>query len=145
MRRVPVVLAAVNALVVVALWAGGRGFADVHDAATALASAGRVCGLLGAYLALVQLVLLARPSRIAWHRINGQLCLGLLLAHAGLILAGYAVGDGGGPLTEAGRLISGYPGVITAVAALVLLVAVTVTSIGIARRRLRYETWYFTH
>jgi predicted ferric reductase len=140
-----VAVAVANAGVVVALWAGGRGLADVHDSASALASAGRVCGLLGAYLALVQLLLLARPPVLAWHRINGQACLALLVAHASLLLTGYAIGDRIGPLREIGRMISGYPGVITAVVALALLLAVTVTSIGIARRRLRYETWYFTH
>src|SRR5690348_4436714 len=153
--RALVAIAAANAAVVVALWAGGRGIADVHDTATALAAAGRVCGLLGAYLALVQLLLLARlpwlerglglERLVGWHRVNGQACLGLLVAHAVLIVAGYAVGDGIGPIRELGRLISGYPGVITAIAGLVALVAVTVTSIGIARRRLRYETWYFVH
>jgi predicted ferric reductase len=145
MRRVLFAVAAANAVVVVALWAGGRGFDDIHDTATALAGAGRVCGLLGAYLALVQLLLLARPPALAIHRLNGQLCLVLLLAHAVLITAGYAVGDGIGPVAELGRMISGYPGVITAVAALALLIAVTLSSIAIARRRLRYETWYFTH
>ena len=46
---------------------------------------------------------------------------------------------------EVSRLISGYPGVITATAGLVALIAVTVTSVVIVRRRLRYETWYFVH
>jgi predicted ferric reductase len=103
----------------------------------------------------VQLLLLARlpwlerglglERLVGWHRVNGQACLGLLLAHAVLIVAGYAVGDGIGPVRELGRMISGYPGVITAIAGLAALVVVTVTSIGIARRRLRYETWYFVH
>jgi predicted ferric reductase len=146
---------AAGAAVAVGLWLGSGGPSDVHDGATALAAAGRICGLLGAYLALVQLVLLARlppverliglDRVIAWHRVNGQVCLLLLVGHAVLITTGYAVGDGVGLPSEISRLISGYPGVITATAALVLLIAVTVSSIGIARRRLRYETWYFVH
>jgi len=149
-------LAAVaNAVVVVGLWLGSGGPDDVHDAATALAGAGRIAGLLGAYLALLQLVLLARLPPLerlvgfdrltVWHRRNGKACLGLLLAHALLITAGYAVADGLGPVAELGRLISGYPGVITALAGLVLLVAVVVTSLVVVRRRLRYEWWYFIH
>jgi predicted ferric reductase len=144
-----------GAVVAVALWLGSGGPSDVHDTATALAAGGRISGLLGAYLALAQLVLLARlpvverlvglDRVIAWHRVNGVVCLGLLIAHAVLITSGYTVGDGIGPLSEVSRLISGYPGVITAVAALVLLVVVTVTSVGLARRRLRYERWYFVH
>ncbi|MEA2394125.1 MAG: hypothetical protein QOJ82_2016, partial [Solirubrobacteraceae bacterium] len=38
-----------------------------------------------------------------------------------------------------------YPGVITATAGLALLIAVVASSIVAARRRLRYETWYFLH
>src|SRR4051794_38503962 len=127
MRRALYGLIVANAAVVVWLWAGGRGPDDIHGTATALAGAGRLCGLLGAYLALVQLVLLSRPSALALHRRNGQACLALLVAHAGLIVAGYAVADGLGPVAELGRLIDGYPGVITAIAALALLVPVTVS------------------
>jgi predicted ferric reductase len=148
-------LAAGNLAVVAALWWRGGGVADVHDASTLLASAGRLAGLLGACAALVQVLLLARIPALdraigfdrlaAWHRRNGFACLSLLLAHAVLIVAGYTLGDRISLLAEAGRLLGGYPGVITATAALVLLVAVTVTSAVAVRRRLRYETWWFVH
>jgi predicted ferric reductase len=143
-------LALLNAGVVVALW-GPAGVRDIHDTPSLLTGLGRVTGLLGAYLALVQLLLLARipglplERLVRVHRWNGFACLALLLAHAALITAGYTVGDGISLAGEAGRLISGYPGVITAVAGLVALIAVTVTSVVVVRRRLRYETWYFVH
>ncbi|MBV9415751.1 MAG: hypothetical protein JO363_12290, partial [Solirubrobacterales bacterium] len=50
---------AANAAVVVSLWLPS-GLGDVRDVPTALVSAGRLTGLLGAYLALVQLALLSR-------------------------------------------------------------------------------------
>ncbi|HET8950824.1 MAG TPA: hypothetical protein VFN44_09945, partial [Solirubrobacteraceae bacterium] len=53
-------LALANAAVVVSLWLAAGGPADVHDISSALTSAGRVAGLLGAYLVLVELLLLAR-------------------------------------------------------------------------------------
>ena len=53
-------LALANAVVVVALWLATGGPSDVHDLSSALTSAGRVAGLLGAYLVLVELLLLAR-------------------------------------------------------------------------------------
>jgi predicted ferric reductase len=140
-------LALLNAVVVVALWTP----ADIHDTASLLTGLGRVTGLLGAYLALVQLLLLARIpgldlERLARvHRWNGFACLTLLVAHAVLTTAGYTLGDRISLGDEIGRLIDGYPGVITAVAGLVALIAVTVTSLVIVRRRLRYETWYFVH
>lgn len=148
-------LAVANGCAVAALWTLGGGPAEVHDLPSALTAAGRLTGLLGAYAALVCILLVARLpvlDRVAgfdrltvWHRWAGTACLALLLAHAGLILAGYSTGDGIGAWREAGRLLSGYPGVITAVAALVVLVAVAVLSAGGVRRRLRYETWSFTH
>ena len=143
-------LALLNALVVVALW-GPAGVRDIHDTASLLTGLGRVTGLLGAYLALVQLLLLARipgldlERLVRVHRWNGFACLTLLVAHAVLITAGYTLGDRIALPDEVSRLISGYPGMITATAGLVALIAVTVTSVVVVRRRLRYETWYFVH
>jgi predicted ferric reductase len=147
-------LAAANAVAVLALW-GAAGVRDVHDTASLLTGLGRVAGLLGAYLVLVQLLLLARLAVLdrlvgferltAWHRVNGAVSLGLLLVHAALITAGYTVGDRISLPHEVSRLLTGYPGVITAAAGLVALVGVTVTSVMAVRRRLRYETWYFVH
>jgi predicted ferric reductase len=150
-----VVLFAANAGVVGALWLTGGSLAEVTDVATALAAAGRLAGMLGAYLALVQLLLLARLPVLerlagfdrlaAWHRRNGQAALGLIAVHVCCIVAAYAITDRIGPLAELGRLIRGYPGVITALAGTVLLVVVVVTSLGAVRRRLRYESWWFVH
>ena len=149
------VLGLANVAAIVALWLHGGGVDDVTDGSSLLTSLGRLTGLLGAYLVLVQLLLLARIPVLdrlvgfdlltVWHRRNGFACLALLLAHAALVTAGYALGDGVSLPTEIGRLVTGYPGVITATAGLVMLIAVVITSIVIVRRRLRYETWYFVH
>jgi predicted ferric reductase len=103
----------------------------------------------------VALVLLARVpalERIAgfdrltgWHGVVGRWCVLLLVAHTALTTAGYTVGDGISLWAEISRLIQGYPGVITATAGLVALVAVGASSAALARRRLRYESWYFVH
>ena len=118
-------LAVANGVAVVGLWVSSGGPRDIQDTASLLAGIGRVAGLLGAYLALVQVLLLARLpvlERLAgfdrlttWHRRNGVACLALLLAHAALITAGYTLGDGLSLPDEVARLISGYPGVITAI------------------------------
>ena len=148
-------LAGANAVVVVGLWWRGGNAAELGAPDEALASLGRLAGLLGAYLVLLQLLLLARIPVLErvigfdrltrWHRRNGRAALGLLLAHAALITVGYALSDRVSPPSMLARLITGYPGVITAVAGLALLVAVVATSVAVARRRLRYETWYFVH
>ena len=126
-----------------ALWWDGVGTVDTG--AELLATLGRLTGLLGAFVALLALLLIGLGRLARHHALLGRLCLGLLLAHAVLITAGYTVGDGITLWAELGRLVSGYPGVITAIAGLALLVVVAVTSARAARRRLRYETWYFIH
>jgi predicted ferric reductase len=144
-----------NVVVIAGLWLRAGGVTDIHGTADALTSAGRLTALLGAYLALVAVLLLARvpilerlagfERLVGWHRWAARGCLGLLLAHTALTTAGLTVGDRISLPREAGRLISQYPGVITATAGLLLLIAVAVTSAVIVRRRLRYETWYFVH
>ena len=71
------VLVAANAVVVVGLWWRQGGIREIHDVAGLLTSLGRVTGLLGAYLALVELLLLARIPVLdavglermsRWHR-----------------------------------------------------------------------------
>ena len=148
-------LALANAAAVVALWWHAGGVSNVRGAGEALTSAGRITALLGAYLALVAVLLLARVPVLerlvgfdrltGWHRHAARACLALLLAHAALTTAGLTVGDRVSLPRELGRLISQYPGVITATAGLALLVGVALTSTVVARRRLRYETWYFVH
>jgi predicted ferric reductase len=134
-----------NAGVVVGLWLGGGGVQDVHDSASFLVGLGRISGLLGAYLVLVELLLIGLTRRTRRHALNGRICLTLLVAHAVLVTWGYTIGDRISLPSEIGRLWSGYPGVITATAGLVILIAVVVTSVVAVRRRLRYETWYFVH
>jgi predicted ferric reductase len=144
-----------NAVVVVGLWWRGGGLSDVHGTADALTSAGRLTGLVGAYLVLVQLLLLARVPALErvvgfdrltiWHRRNGRVALLLLVAHAALITAGYTLADRIALPPEVWRLLTTYPGVLTATVGLALLIATVVSSIVIVRRRMRYETWYFVH
>ena len=71
-----------NAVAVVWLWYHGGNVDGVHSTGELLTSIARITGLLGAYLALVQVVLLARLPAIerqvgfdrltVWHRWNGH-------------------------------------------------------------------------
>jgi predicted ferric reductase len=146
---------AAGALVVIALWWGNNPGRSLHTFADRLTAAGRISGLLGTYLVLIQIVLMARipwldrwigTDRMAtWHRSNGQYTIGMLVAHTVLITWGYAVADRTSLAHETGLLLRNYPDVLAATVALGMLVAVGVTSARIARRRLSYETWYFVH
>ena len=148
------VLVGANAVAVVGLWWRQGGISEIHDTAGLLTSLGRVTGMVGALLALVQLVLLARLPVLdtlaldrvnGWHRWNGIACVALLVAHTVLITAGYALADGVGLGREIGDLLGDYSGVLIATIGLVLLVAVAVTSARAARRRLGRRAWHAVH
>ena len=62
-----------------------------------------------------------------------------------LIAVGYGARAGASPLSEELTLVRSVPGMLAATVGLALLIAVVFLSVRIARRRLRYETWYFVH
>lgn len=144
-----------NALVVLAFWWVSTGTQPMRSPGDVLNAIGRVTGLLGTYLVLWQLLLMTRQpwldaafglDRLAIvHRWNGYLALGLLAGHAVFQTLGYQLLDGLGTLAQIADFVTAYDGVLPAIAGLGLLMAVVAISIGITRRRLAYETWYFVH
>jgi predicted ferric reductase len=148
------VLVGANTVLVVGLWWRQGGISEIHDTAGLLTSLGRVTGMVGALLALVQLLLLARIPVLdeialdrvnGWHRWNGIACVVLLVAHTVLITLGYALADGVGLGREISDLFGNYSGVLIATIGLALLVAVAVTSGAAARRRLGRRAWHAIH
>jgi predicted ferric reductase len=146
----------VSALIVAALWLRGRGAQSlVGGAGQQLTSLGRLTGLVAADLLLIQVLLMARVPMIERsygqdelarrHRLVGFWSFNLLLAHILLITVGYAVTGHVNVVSETWTLVSSYGGMLLAVAATAALTAVTVTSVRIARRRLRYESWHLLH
>ena len=139
----------------VAIWLRDGGISNSTSVGAILTSAGRITGLLGAYLLLLQVLFLARLPFLQWvipfdrltviHRLNGKICLYLILAHVALVVAGYAVLDRISVLTEAWTVVTTYPGMIAATVGTILLLVVVVTSLVIVRARLRYETWFLVH
>jgi predicted ferric reductase len=146
-----------NTAVIVWLWWHGGNVTGVHGAGEALTSVARITGLLAAYTALLQVVLLARMPWLerlagfdrltAWHRLNGWACLLLVLAHVLFSVWGYALVDHYSLPREVGALLGNglYPGMITATVGTGLMIAVAVTSAVIVKRRLSYEAWYAVH
>jgi predicted ferric reductase len=140
---------------IIGVWAHAGGATGVTSLAALLTSAGRLTGLLGAYLLLLQVLSLARLPFFEWvagfdrltvlHRINGKLCLCLILAHVALITAGYALMSKISIPAQLLLFLTGYHAMMAALIGTVLLILVVATSVVIVKRRLRYESWYAVH
>jgi predicted ferric reductase len=145
-----------NAGVIVWLWIHG-GNLDARTTGEWLTSVGRITGLLSAYLALLQVILLARLPALeravgldrlsVWHRWNGHVCIDLVVAHVIFTVWGYSLMDKFTLGREISTMLGGgvYPGMITATIGTVMLLGVVATSLVIVRRRLSYEWWYAVH
>jgi predicted ferric reductase len=146
---------------VVLFLAGGGGVALASgDAGARLIALGRLTGLVGTALLLVQLLLSARlpwvdrtyghDRALIAHRRISRVALPLLLAHAGAVVLGYAAQQSlnavSGWLVETVRLLrGGAPDMLTAFAAMAILIAVAITSVRAARARTSHETWHLVH
>lgn len=144
-----------NLAVIVWLWLHNGGVSVVHSWGDAATSAGRITGLLATYALFVQVILLIRLPPLerlvgldhlsVWHRTNGKVTLYLILAHVGLITAGYAAMDRVSFVTEFTTLVTQYAAMWRALFGTVMLVLVALTSLVIVKRRLRYEAWLGVH
>jgi len=120
-----------------------------------LTAGGELAGLTGAYLMLIMVVLVARlpwlersagqDRLIHWHRRIAPWAFGLIAAHVVLVTLGYAQAADTGVLRQLWVFITTYPDVLAAMVGFGLLVMAGLTSIRMARRRLRYETWWVVH
>lgn len=144
-----------NALIILTFWWYGSGRTSFTGTVATIDGLGRVTALLGTYLVLWQLLLM---SRLPWlhrafgsqtvvrlHRWNGYAALGLLVTHGILQTLGYEIAGGTGPLQQLWRFIVAYPGLLAAIVALAILIAVVASTIVFVRRRIAYHTWYFVH
>lgn len=120
-----------------------------------LTGAGRITGLLAGYAIAVLLALMARipaleqgvgSDRLArWHSLGGRYVVSLSVAHALLIIWGYALADGTDVVSETVTLNMSYPDVLKATVAVLLLVGIGIISARAVRPKLRYETWFHLH
>jgi predicted ferric reductase len=79
------------------------------------------------------------------HRLVGFTSFWLMWVHIVLVTLGYAQAAQVNPLIQGWQLITEYGGMLLAAAGTIALVAVVITSIRRARRRLRYATWHLIH
>jgi predicted ferric reductase len=142
-----------GAVATVALWwfntPSVNGFGDW------LTNSGRIAGLLSGYSVVVLIALMARlpplergvgSDRLArWHSMGGRYTVCLIVTHALLITWGYAVTAHTNVIHQEWNLLDSYPDVLMATVAALLFIGVGISSMRAARRKLRYETWYYLH
>src|SRR3954449_4762723 len=151
--RTALAIIAAGAAAVLGLW--WHNTPSIHGWGDWLTNAGRITGLLAGYAVVVLVALMARipplergigADRLArWHARGGRYTVCLVVAHGLLITWGYAVTAHANVLRQTSTLLTSYPDVLAASVAGLLLVGVGVSSARAARRRLRYETWYYLH
>jgi predicted ferric reductase len=142
-------LLGVNAGIVAAL------FAAAGPSMNSLITIGRLLGLYAALLMAFQLLLVARLPWLdrrlgmdrltSLHRWTGFGLVWLLTGHLVFIVFGYAQLSGEGPAGELVDLATTTDGILRAIVAFALIMAIGVVSARYARKRLAYETWHFIH
>jgi predicted ferric reductase len=143
-----------SGVLVAGIWVRHGGLDQLDTIPGLLTGMGQITALLGTWMALVGVLLMARVPWIdhvvgsdrlrAWHRWTGFATLWLLVGHAVLTTAGWVAGPGADPIADTIALWTTWD-VLLAVVGLALLTLVAVTSIRAARRRIAYETWYGLH
>jgi predicted ferric reductase len=149
------VIVGVNALVIAGMWFRHGGVANAQGPGAFSTAVGQLTGLFGAYAVLIELLLMSRIGWIerymgldrmaVWHRWNGFTAVWLLVAHTVFITLGYAASNQSSVLGQTGDFIRHYPDVLMAYVALALFIGVAATSVRLARRELRRETWHLVH
>ena len=149
------VLSAIALGALATIWLWWQNTPSVQGLGGWLTNSGRITGLLAGYGVIVLVALMARipplergigADRLArWHAMGGRYTVSLVVVHGLLITWGYAVTAHTNVVSEGKSLLLTYPDVLAATVAGLLLVGVGITSARAARRRLRYETWYYLH
>jgi predicted ferric reductase len=161
--RTPSPVRAHPAAILALIWAGAaatlvlwwRNTPAIHGLGDWLTNGGRITGLLAGYGVVVLVALMARipplergigADRLArWHSMGGRYTVSLVVAHGLLIIWGYAVTAHTSVVSQTRTLLVSYPDLLAATVGGLLLVGVGISSARAARRRLRYETWYYLH
>lgn len=148
-----VVLAWASAALAVALYLSA-GLLDLSGPAAVMTSAGIVTGLIASDLVLVMLVLAARLPAIdrvighdramAAHARLGKPAFLLLLAHAVLLILGYALAERVTVFDEVASML-GVSDLALSYLSLGVFAIVVGSSLVVARRRLPYEAWHVIH
>ena len=128
---------------------------DWNSVYNIIISVSRVSALLGSYLALVGLVLVARmpwieksvghDRLVIWHRKLGPYSMYLVTFHVLLVILGYSGNDRVPMAIELWRMIFRYPWMLPAFVGFLFFAAAGITSYKKVRKNMSYETWWTIH
>jgi predicted ferric reductase len=128
---------------------------SVADAGSALVAAGRITGMIGGFVLLIEVLMMSRVAwleqwvgahdLLTWHRSLGGFLVVVVPAHAVLTIYGYALSAKVSAVRETWTMLTTYEDMISAFVATGILVGVGVLAIRAVRRALPYELWYYVH
>ena len=128
---------------------------DWNSVYNVVISISRISALLGSYLALVGLVLVARmpwieksvghDRLVIWHRKLGPYSMYLVSFHVLFVILGYAGNDRVPMGVELWRMIFRYPWMLPAFVGFLFFAAAGITSYKKVRKNMSYETWWTIH
>ena len=128
---------------------------DINTVYGAVLSLSRLAALVGTYLSVIGIFLIARipvveksighDQLVIWHRNLGPWSLYLIGAHFLLVTVGYAGQDQMSLAREIWRMLNDFAWMWWALAGFVLMVQAGITSYKKARAKYSYETWWMLH
>ena len=128
---------------------------DIRDFYSVVVTVSRLAALVGTYLSMVGIFLVARipvvergvghDRLVTWHRKLGPWSLYLIGAHVFLIVLGFAGQDQIPLYKELWQFLTLYDWMWFALAGFVLMVLAGFTSYKKARAKMSYETWWMVH
>ena len=142
-------------LLVFFFWWDSSGQLFTEGFTSALLAMGRLYGLLAVYFVLWQFLLAGRMSLLETtfgldtlsriHQKNGKVAITFILLHPIFIILSYSMAGKISLWSQIVEFVTQYEDMLQAIIAVGLFVTVVCTSVYIARKHLRYETWYFVH
>lgn len=144
-----------NLYIIFYFWADNSAASLGSSFGESLIALARLSALLGFYSILVQYTLISRGRWIEErfgldkltrvHHWNGIAALTLITAHIFLIIGGYALVSGNSYIEQDLEFLRAFPYVWMSTIAYGVLLTTVGLSITIAKKRLRYEFWYYVH
>lgn len=154
------ILAIVHLLIIAGFWANYHvnhqmGNLLAGDFPLKLLAWGRLAGLLTAFGILFLLMLISRAKWIEGvfgldrlarvHHFVGFSMILLLFAHSALLTAGHAMQEGVGYSEKYVDFLKNWEDMPGAIIGQVLVIIAIIVSIFIILKKIKYETWYFSH